>query len=167
MNPVRHLPAALGLFLALTTGCSRSSSISAASAQSTGTDPVAAARMAARKELFGDEALAKDIQWEEDGFGYRIVKEGTAPKPTLGTVVRVNYTGRLKDGTVFDHPAKPADFSIGRTITGLSLGLQMLGTGGKAVLFVPPSLGYGPRAVAGIPPNSGLIFDVDVVAVNP
>jgi FKBP-type peptidyl-prolyl cis-trans isomerase len=72
----------------------------------------------------------------------------------------------LKDGTVFDQSAKPVDYRIGSTIPGLSTGLQLLGTGGKAVFYLPPSLGYGSRKVMGIPPDSGLIFEVEVLAVN-
>lgn len=120
-----------------------------------------------REQLFGTEALSPDVHWRENGFGYRIIQEGTPPKPGIGTPVRILYTGRRKDGAVFDRAEKPRDFQIGATIPGLSTGLQLLGTGGKAVFYIPPSLGYGSRKVMGIPPNSGLIFEVEVVAVNP
>ncbi len=125
------------------------------------------ARRTEREQLFGAEALGPDVRWRENGFGYRIIQEGTPPKPGVGTPVRILYTGRLKDGTVFDRAEKPRDFQIGGTISGLSSGLQLLGTGGKAVFYIPPALGYGSRKVMGIPPNSGLIFEVEVVAVNP
>jgi FKBP-type peptidyl-prolyl cis-trans isomerase len=121
----------------------------------------------ARRELFGPEALSPEVKWLENGFGYRILQPGTPPKPGLGTPVRLNYVGRLKDGTVFDRSEKPAEFTVGRTISGLSTGLQMLGTGGKAVFLIPPAQGYGSRKVAGIPPDSALIFEVEVLAVNP
>lgn len=118
-----------------------------------------------REALFGPEALQSDVQWRDSGLGCRILTEGTPPKPGLGQTVRIRYAGRLKDGTVFDRADQPAAFVIGGTITGLSNGLQMLGTGGKAVFFIPPSQGYGARKVMGIPPNSGLIFEVEVVEV--
>jgi FKBP-type peptidyl-prolyl cis-trans isomerase FkpA len=79
--------------------------------------------------------------------------------------VRLIYTGRLKDGTVFDQSDKPSAFLIGATIPGLSVGLQTLGSGGKAVFFIPPSLGYGHRKVLGIPADSGLIFEVQLVEI--
>lgn len=121
---------------------------------------------ATRAALFGTEALAADIRWNQNGLGYRIVRPGAASRPGIGASVRLAYTGRLKDGTVFDHPQKPAEFFIGGTIPGLSAGLQLLGTGGKATFYIPPALGYGPRKVAGIPPNSGLIFDVEIVEIG-
>lgn len=125
-----------------------------------------AALHAEREALFGAEALAGDVKWQGE-LGYKIVAPGAGPKPALGQIVRLTYVGRLKDGTVFDRANAPAEFSIGRTIVGLSTGLQMLSAGGKAVFFIPPAQGYGARKVMGIPPHSGLIFEVEVLAVNP
>lgn len=125
-------------------------------------------KRAERDALFGPEALSANVQWRQNGLGYRITAEGTPPKPGIGATVRLRYVGRLKDGTVFDHSNdKPAEFLIGTTVAGLSVGLQMLGTGGNATFYIPPSLGYGSRKVAGIPPGSGLIFDVEIIAINP
>lgn len=125
-----------------------------------------AAERAEREQLFGADAVAAEVRWQ-NGLGYRILDPGTPPRPGLGTTVRLRYTGRLKDGTVFDQSQQPAEFRIGSTITGLSTGLQMLGTGGRAVFFIPPSQGYGARKVMGIPPNSPLIFEVEVVEIVP
>lgn len=119
-----------------------------------------------RETLFGAEALAPDVKWRESGLGYKIISEGKPPTPGFGTTVRLAYTGRLANGTVFDQPATPSDFVIGGTIPGLSAGLQMLGDGGKAVFFILPSLAYGNRKVLGIPPNSGLVFEVEVVEIK-
>lgn len=123
-------------------------------------------KIAERRALFGDEANATGIEWRESGLGYRILAPGTPPKPGIGATVRITYTGRLKDGTIFDRSEKPSEFLIGATIPGLSTGLQMLGTGGKAVFYIPPSLGYRGAKVMGIPPNSGLIFEVEVAEVK-
>lgn len=129
--------------------------------------PSAADReQAERRHLFGPEALAAGVEWRESGLGYQITNPGTPPKPGIGAGVRITYVGRLKDGTVFDRSDTPTNFLIGATIPGLSAGLQMLGTGGKATFFIPPSLGYGGRKVLGIPANSGLIFDVTVVEIK-
>ncbi len=131
------------------------------------TAPQPDTKKAEREALFGAEAANAAIEWRESGLGYRIVSEGTPPKPGIGTPVRIAYVGRLKDGKVFDQSDKPSEFLIGATIPGLSMGLQMLGKGGKATFYIPPSLAYGNRKVLGIPPGSGLIFDVTVAAVNP
>jgi FKBP-type peptidyl-prolyl cis-trans isomerase len=120
---------------------------------------------AEREAMFGSAALAPEIEWRSNGLGIRTMVVGTNPKPGIGARVRITYTGRLKDGTVFDQSDKPSEFLIGATIPGLSVGLQTLGTGGKAVFFIPPSLGYGHRKVLGIPADSGLMFEVQVVEI--
>lgn len=122
--------------------------------------------IAERRTLFGDEALDPRVEWRKSGLGCRIDNPGTPPRAGLGTMVKMSYVGRLKDGTVFDKTNEPTEFRSGMFISGLSTGLQMLGTGGKAVFYIPPSLGYSSRKVMGIPPNSGLIFEVEVISVT-
>jgi FKBP-type peptidyl-prolyl cis-trans isomerase len=122
---------------------------------------------AKREAMFGAEALGAEVQWKESGLGYRILHEGSGAKPPLGATVRINYVGRLADGTVFDRSPQPRDFRIGTMIPGMNAAAQMLSPGGKGVFFVPPRLGYGGQKVGPIPPNSGLIFEMELVAVNP
>lgn len=128
---------------------------------------VEAKARAEREAMFGPEALAEDVQWRESGLGYRILAEGSGPKPFPGARVRMGYVGRLRDGTIFDRSKEPVEFRIGGMIPGMSAAAQMLGAGGRGVFFIPPKLGYGGQRVAGIPPNSGLIFEIELVAVNP
>ena len=120
-----------------------------------------------RRRLFGAESLVPGVQWRSRGLGLLVSDEGKPPKPGIGARVRVLYTGRTKDGTVFDRADKPREFLIGGTIPGMSVALQALGTGGKATVFIPPALGYGGVKVMGIPPSSGLIFDLNVVSIDP
>lgn len=125
-----------------------------------------AAQNAKREAWFGSAALGPGVRWRDSGLGYHIIAPGDGAHPGIGEAVRITYVGRLKDGRVFDRTEKPVAFRIGRTIPGLSSGLQMLGQGGQAVFFIPPSLGYGGQQVMGIPANSGLIFEVRVVSIG-
>lgn len=120
-----------------------------------------------REAMFGADALSSEVQWRETGLGYHILSEGTGPKPGVGTRVRMNYLGRLREGTIFDQSKQPVDFAVGQMVPGMNAAVMMLGAGGKGVFFIPPTLGYGRRAVGPIPANAGLIFEIELVAVNP
>jgi FKBP-type peptidyl-prolyl cis-trans isomerase len=95
---------------------------------------------------------------------------GTGATAEAGDVVTVNYTGKLQDGTVFDTSIgkQPIQFTlgVGMVIPGWDEGLQGMKVGGKRLLIIPPSLGYGAEANGPIPANSTLIFEVDLLGVQ-
>lgn len=124
-----------------------------------------------REQYFGAEIAAdKSITWRTSNLGIKIIAPGEGPLVQLQDRVRVHYTGRLKDGTVFDSSVargRPSDFAVDRLITGWSAAMLTLRPGGKAVFYIPPHLGYGGLRSGNIPPFSGLIFDLELIAVNP
>ncbi|MBI3573476.1 FKBP-type peptidyl-prolyl cis-trans isomerase, partial [Candidatus Kaiserbacteria bacterium] len=80
----------------------------------------------------------------------------------------VNYTGVLTNGTVFDSSdshGTPFTFTIGQghVIAGWEQGLLGMKEGGRRLLAIPPSLGYGPNGSGPIPGNATLIFDVQLL----
>jgi peptidylprolyl isomerase len=89
-----------------------------------------------------------------------------------GDMVWVEYTGKLKDGTVFDSSekqGKPIDFQLGRgmVIKGWDEGIQGMSVGEKRQLVIPPTLAYGERGAGDvIPPNATLTFDVELVGLR-
>ena len=102
------------------------------------------------------------------GLNYVITKEGNGEKPSVGTLIKVHYTGKLLDGTVFDSSVnrnEPFQFvlGIGQVIPGWDEGLQLLSKGGKAVLYIPYYLAYGDRGAGTIPPFATLIFEVELI----
>ncbi|MDE6137627.1 MAG: FKBP-type peptidyl-prolyl cis-trans isomerase [Muribaculaceae bacterium] len=131
--------------------------------------PEALANVAAGEKYL---AVAKEadpsIQTSESGLSYKIENAGDTAKITRRDVAQIKYTGRLVDGTVFDS-SDDARLSPAGVVPGFGEGLQMLGKGGKATLYIPGKLAYGvdgaPRA--GIGPNAMLIFDIEVLDVNP
>jgi len=152
----------LGTFVALAAGCGPKEPEPAA--------PVVDQAKIRRELYFGPPAEAPDIAWRSTGLGIRIITpgEGVPPQPT--DRIRVHYTGRLKDGKVFDDSrkrGKPADFTVNRLITGWAAAMPALKPGGKAEIFIPPHLGYGGMRAGDVPPNSGLIFEIELLAVNP
>lgn len=126
-----------------------------------------------------------NAQQTESGLRYVIKKEGSGKKPSSGDTVKVEYTGKLLNGEVFDSSiesvAKENDiYNEGRTyeplefvhdqgmmIPGFDEGVAYLGEGGEAQLFIPSPLGYGERAAGEkIQPFSILVFDIKVVEVQ-
>jgi len=129
-----------------------------------------AARLAAeqviidqRVERFGEEALNPAIEWRSTGLGLLILEEGTGPAPIPGAEVTFHYIGRLKDGTEFQRSEKPLTGRIGQLVPGMSAGLQLIRRGGRAIIYVPPALGYGKVQIGPIPENASLIFEVELM----
>ncbi|HKJ41846.1 MAG TPA: FKBP-type peptidyl-prolyl cis-trans isomerase [Sunxiuqinia sp.] len=122
----------------------------------------------------GEEFLAKNkakdgIKVTDSGLQYEVLKEGTGPKPKATDKVKVDYTGKLLDGTVFDSSVergKPATFGVNQVIPGWTEALQMMPVGSKWRIYIPSDLAYGPRGAGkDIGPNSTLIFDVELLAI--
>jgi len=105
------------------------------------------------------------------GLQYKILKEGTGPKPTATDSVVCNYKGTLINGTEFDSSYKrgePATFPVTGVIKGWTEALQLMPVGSKWQLFIPSDLAYGPRGTPGGPigPNATLIFEVELVSIK-
>jgi len=138
-------------------------------------------------QLIKDFLSKNNIEAErtESGLYYMVTEAGSGEKPSAGDTVRVNYVGKLMDGTVFDssdeevakeagvyneqRPYGPIEIPIGkgRVIRGWDEGIMLLNEGSEATLYIPSGLAYGPRAAgAKIPANSSLIFEIELVEVK-
>ncbi|MGL6147952.1 MAG: FKBP-type peptidyl-prolyl cis-trans isomerase, partial [Plesiomonas sp.] len=84
--------------------------------------------------------------------------------------VSVHYHGTLIDGTVFDSSVQrgePISFPLNRVIAGWTEGVPLMVEGEKVRFFIPSNLAYGNRAMGKIPAGSTLIFDVELLKINP
>ncbi len=104
------------------------------------------------------------------GLQYKILKEGTGPKPALTDMVVCNYKGTLINGTEFDSSYKrgqPSTFPVAGVIKGWTEALQLMPVGSKWQLFVPSNLAYGERGTgADIGPHATLIFEVELMSIQ-
>jgi FKBP-type peptidyl-prolyl cis-trans isomerase len=104
------------------------------------------------------------------GLGYEVVRAGTGPSPKATDTVKVHYEGRFLDGTVFDSSVErgePAEFPLDGVIPAWTEGLQKTSKGGKIRLYVPAKLAYGDQGRPGMPPAATLLFDVELLEINP
>jgi FKBP-type peptidyl-prolyl cis-trans isomerase len=112
----------------------------------------------------------KGVVTTASGLEYKVLKAGEGAAPKTGDTVTVNYRGTLLDGTVFDSSYKrgqPATFPVDRVIPGWQEALKMMKPGAKWRIFVPPQLAYDLNSPPPIPPGSLLVFDVDLLSVQP
>jgi FKBP-type peptidyl-prolyl cis-trans isomerase FklB len=124
----------------------------------------------------GEDFLAKNKKKEgvvtlPSGLQYKILNKGSGKSPKATDSVTVNYRGTLIDGTEFDSSYKrnqPATFPVNGVIPGWTEALQLMKEGAKWQLFIPANLAYGERGAGGtIGPNAMLIFEVELISVNP
>jgi len=126
----------------------------------------------AKGQKFLDENKKKaGIKITASGLQYEVIKEGTGPIPTLEDNVTVHYTGTLIDGSVFDSSianGKPASFPVKGVIPGWTEILQLMKTGSKYKVYIPSELAYGAQGNGRtIKPNSVLIFEMELLSVDP
>ncbi len=145
------------------------------------------AQVAKDKQLI-TEYLAKhhiEASSTDSGLFYIIDQKSDASPVLKGQTIKVDYTGRLLDGTIFDTSCeevakannlydakrsyKPIEFEVGtgKVIKGWDEGLLLLKKGEKARFFIPSSLAYGKNGIRGaIPQDAVLFFEVRVVDVH-
>lgn len=131
----------------------------------------AAKQAKADGEKFAAEFKVKEgVKETKSGLLYRIEKEGEGAVIKPEDTVKVHYTGKLPNGTVFDSSVErgqPAEFALNQVIPGWTEGLQLVKKGGKIELVIPANLAYGEQDLGVIPANSTLHFDVEVLDVTP
>jgi FKBP-type peptidyl-prolyl cis-trans isomerase FklB len=121
--------------------------------------------LAANKKKEGIVALSSGLQ-------YKILKAGTGNKPTDTSSVTCRYRGALLDGTEFDNSERigyPVTFYVkDSVIAGWSEALKLMPAGSKWQIFIPSGLAYGEKGAGrDIGPNATLIYEIELIAVNP
>lgn len=129
-------------------------------------------RLTTKKEadaLLKEMASREGAQKMDSGLIYFELKKGDGKHPTPDDYVRVNYTGELPDGTVFDSSARrghPAAGMLSRFIPCWVEGLQKMRVGGKARLICPGKLAFDNRGDGPAKPGTVLSYDVELLGIE-
>jgi FKBP-type peptidyl-prolyl cis-trans isomerase FkpA len=105
----------------------------------------------------------------ESGLIYREDRAGTGASPKATDTVKVNYSGKLVNGTEFDSSYKrnePAQFPLNGVIKCWTEGVQKMKVGGKSTLVCPSDLAYGDQGRPSIPGGATLIFEIELLDVG-
>lgn len=121
--------------------------------------------------FLADVARQEGVMRTKSGLLYKIEKLGDSLLPQAGDVLTVHYRLTLPNGEVVDSSyerGEPMSFANndGEMIAGFLEGIRLLGEGGKAILYLPPALGYGSYSTGTIPPNSALVFEVALLGIT-
>ncbi len=132
--------------------------------------------LAQRQKQLGADYVAKvaalpGAHKTPSGLVYVPSVEGTGPAPAVSDSVKVQYTGKLTNGTVFDSSYKrgqPASFPLRGIIPCWREALQLMKVGGKARVVCPAELAYGDRGSPPvIPPGATLDFQIELLEITP
>ena len=106
----------------------------------------------------------------ESGLRYEILTEGEGDSPGPSSRVKVDYSGTLADGTVFDSSrerGQPAVFNLNQVIKGWTEGLQLMKPGALYRFVMPSDLAYGDSGAGNvIPAGATLTFEVELISIE-
>ena len=133
-------------------------------------DHMAPANAAAGQAFLAKTAKETGVKSLSGGLLYKVIASGDQNSPQAGPtdLVKVNYEGKLIDGTVFDSSFKrgvPAAFNLDGVVKAWQIAVPHMHKGDVWVIYVPAELGYGDRGAGPIPPGSVLIIKIQLIDV--
>jgi FKBP-type peptidyl-prolyl cis-trans isomerase FkpA len=124
----------------------------------------------ASKEFLAKAAQEKGAEKTPSGLIFRVLRAGNGPSPKETDKVKVNYEGRLTNGTVFDSSYKrgqPAEFPLNGVIKCWTEGVQKMHVGEEAELVCPSDIAYGDHGhPPTIPGGATLVFKVELLGIG-
>lgn len=133
------------------------------------TKALAARNLETGEAFLKRNAQAQGVTTTASGLQYQVMRAGKGAHPKASDTVRVNYIGRLLDGSKFestydtDHPA---EFVLAQVMPGWTEGVQLMTPGSQYRFWIPAKLAYGERGMAGqIEPNSVLVFEIELLEI--
>jgi len=125
---------------------------------------------AAGENFLAENRKKEGVTTLPNGIQYKVLKEGTGPKPKSDSEVKVHYHGTHINGEVFDSSydrGEPISLSLAQVIKGWQEALPLMSVGSKYQFYIPAELAYGDRgAGTSIGPNEALVFDIELLGIN-
>lgn len=121
------------------------------------------------EKFLADNKKKEGVVTLPSGVQYKVIKEGTGATPADTSVVKVNYEGKLIDGTVFDSSyqrGEPVDFRANQVIKGWTEALTHMKAGSTYEVYIPQELAYAERSQGQIKPFSTLVFKIELIEVK-
>ena len=124
---------------------------------------------AAGEKFLAENKTKEGVKTTASGLQYKVITEGKGEIPNDTCKVKVNYRGKLIDGTEFESTYtrnEPFVTNVGGVIKGWTEALKMMPVGSKWELYIPQELAYGSREAGTIKPFSTLIFEVELLSIE-
>ena len=124
----------------------------------------------AGRAFLAENAEREGVVTTASGLQYEVLASGDGATPGPTDTVTTHYQGTFVDGRIFDSSVQrgvPASFPVNGVIRGWTEALQLMQVGDKWRIVCPPDLAYGERGRSGIPPSSTLVFEVELLDVQP
>jgi FKBP-type peptidyl-prolyl cis-trans isomerase FklB len=138
--------------------------------QASKVEELASKNKEAGEAFLAENAEKEGVETTDSGLQYEVIEEGDGEKPAAEDSVKVHYTGELISGEVFDSSrerGEPVTFKLEQVIPGWTEGLQLMPEGSRYKLYIPADLAYGQGGNQRIGPNETLVFDVELLEINP
>ena len=124
---------------------------------------------AAGEKFLAENKTKEGVKTTASGLQYKVITEGKGEIPNDTCKVKVNYRGKLIDGTEFESTYtrnEPFVTNVGGVIKGWTEALKMMPVGSKWELYIPQELAYGSRDMGQIKPFSALVFEVELLGIE-
>ncbi len=135
-------------------------------------DAQGAANADAGKKFLEENAKKPGVVTLPSGLQYKVITEGKGAKYNSAqdgqsALCKVEYEGRLIDGTIFDASKEPIEFPINQVVPGFSEALKLMPSGSTWEIYIPSDLGYGENGPPVIGKNATLIFKLTLISISP
>lgn len=127
-------------------------------------------RIQVNEKYLADNKEKEGVITTPTGLQYKVITEGEGEKPEPTDQVKVHYKGTFVDGKTFDSSydrGEPITFALNGVIPGWTEGVGLMNVGSKYEFVIPQDLAYGERGRQNIPPKSTLVFEVELIEINP